>query len=432
MKLKINSPINSVFDNSKSRLERIKNRKKILKYLIIGLSSIIAIGALLILIKFLSFYNSIHTNKVVENKTVAQPEKTEYNFLLLGYGGGTHDGAYLTDTIMVANVNLKTKKVMLLSIPRDLWVKVPTVKSPFYSKINAVYQIGLFPKNYPDIDKSLISEDNPSGLLKEVIKEVTGLEVDAFTAIDFQGFIKAVDSLGGLEIEVKKTFTDYEYPIEGMEDDLCGRDEEFFQIEPVINKEISEEDQAKLFEEHPDLAQFYDDIKKHPPVAFPCRFEDLHFDKGVQQMDGKTALKYTRSRHSIEDGGDFGRAQRQQIVINALNSKIISIGFIPKISGLLNDLEKNIVTDVPLSDLNKILLEARNYNQYKVSMLVLDSKFLTDGYSDYGGSIVYPTQGIGQWNSIKTAVKDLRHGISRTPSPPLSPSISPSKKYKEF
>ena len=398
-----------------TRLTRIKSNKKLIKYLLVGLVAIFSIIIFALFVKFLTFYNSIHTEVSATSQTVKQEEKTEYTFLLLGYGGGKHEGTYLTDTIMVANINLKTKKVLLLSIPRDVWVKVPTIESPFYSKINAVYQMGLFPKNYPDVDRSLLSEDNASGLLKKVVTDITGLNIDAFAAIDFQGFVKVVDNLGGLEINVKKSFTDYEYPIEDKEDDLCGRDEEFAQIEPVINKTISEEDKQRLFEEKPDLAKFYDDIIYHPQVAFPCRFEDLTFEKGVQQMDGETALKYARSRHSAEDGGDFNRAQRQQNVINALSSKVINIGFIPKIPSLLDELEKHIVTDLPLVDLNKFLLEARNYNQYKLEMLVLDDKFMTDGYADYGGYIVYPKEGIGKWNTIRKTIYDMKNSISPTP-----------------
>ena len=52
----------------------------------------------------------------------------------------------------------------------------------------------------------------------------------------------------------------------------------------------------------------------------------------LQKMDGTTALKFVRSRHSPEDGGDFNRARRQQIFLEAVRDRVLSIGFIPKIS----------------------------------------------------------------------------------------------------
>ena len=55
---------------------------------------------------------------------------------------------------------------------------------------------------------------------------------------------------------------------------------------------------------------------------FNCRYENLHFDKGIQHMDGTTALKYARSRHSNMDGGDFNRAERQKLVVTAIRDKI--------------------------------------------------------------------------------------------------------------
>jgi len=408
-----------------TRLKKIEQRKILLKYALISLGVIVIISVILIFVKALGFYNKIHTKAQEANIPESQKieEKSEYTFLLLGYGGGSHEGTYLTDTIMVINLDIKKKTAILISLPRDIWVEVPTLTDPFHNKINAVYQMGLFPKKYPDIDTSYLTDENPSGLLKEVVKKVTGLEVDAFAAIDFNGFIKAIDTLDGIEVEVKKTFTDYEYPIEGEEENLCGRDEEFALIEPIINKEASEEEIKNIYAQNTELEQFVKDIKDHPPIAFPCRFEELHFTAGVTQMDGITALKYARSRHALEDGGDFNRAARQQNVLDAVKKKVLGIGFIPKIIPLLDELENHIVTDLPLTDLNKLLLEGRNSNQYSVDTLVLTDTFLTDGYSDYGAYIIYPKEGIDKWHRVQQTIKDMKQGI--TPSPTAGTPSTP-------
>ncbi len=411
---------------SASRLKRIEKKNNVLKLSLISLGLVFLVSVGLIITRLLGFYNAIHTEAQETPENVKKEEKTEYTFLLLGYGGGSHEGTYLTDSIMVANVDIKSKRAILVSLPRDIWVRVPTKNGEeFHSKINALYQMGINPKNYPAVDTKSLTEDNPSGLLKQAAEDITGLNIDAFAAVDFEGYVKTIDTLGGIDVNVKKAFTDYEYPIEEKMNDLCGRDEEFKQIEPIINKEMTEEDQKKLFEEKPELEQFYKDIKEHPRVAFPCRYEVLHFDAGETHMDGITALKYARSRHALEDGGDFNRAQRQQNVIEAAKQKILGIGFIPKIIPLLNELEQHVKTDLPLSEMNMLLLEGRNANNYKVETLVLSDKFLTDDYSDYGGYILVPKLGKDDWSAIRKEIQNMKLGI--TPSPTPQPSITPEK-----
>lgn len=398
-----------------SRLQRIEQRKKIFKKIALVAAFILVVGIGALVYRFLGFYDTIHT-EAQENKGKTTKEKTEYNILLLGYGGGNHDGTYLTDTLMVANINIKTKKVLLLSVPRDIWVKIPTKSDSYYSKINSVYQMGLYPDNYPNIDSRFLTEDNPSSLIKKVIEDITGLKIDAYAAVDFEGFVKTIDTLGGIEVEVEKSFTDYEYPIEGKETDLCGRDEEFEQIDKYLNSGADGEEKEKLFEEKPELETFYNDISTNPVEAFPCRYETLTFDKGEIHMDGQTALKFARSRHSLEDGGDFNRAHRQQQVIEAVKNKVLSINFIPKILPLMDELEKNIRTDLPLSDTNKLLLEARNANQYKVTTFVISDEYLTFDVSEYGQSIVIPKQGIDEWGVIQKKIQEIVLEISPTPT----------------
>ena len=373
-----------------TRLKRIEQQRKIFKISISLAGIFILISAFIFIGRLWGFYDKIHTEAKTTNHPKEQP-KDEFTILLLGYGGGKHEGTYLTDTIMVLNINIKTNKVLLVSIPRDIWVKVPTDGEKFHAKINSVYQMGLFPEDYPALDKKLISKENPSGFLKEVIKDITGLPVDAFVAVDFEGFTKVIDILGGVDITVEKSFTDYEYPIEGKEADTCEK------------KETELEDALKQATEEPVL-------------AFPCRYETLEFTKGKTQMDGETALKYARSRHALEDGGDFNRAKRQQNVLEAAKAKVLSIGFIPRIIPLLDELEENIQTDLDISVLNKLLLEARNADDYILTNFVIAGDILTDGYSEFGQYIIYPSAGIDNWKEVKTEISNIRLNISPTPT----------------
>src|SRR3989339_1574184 len=137
------------------------------KFLIIIVGILLAFGAFY-------FYSNFKFNGKIDQQTLIKPkpEKTVFNFLLLGYGGGAHEGTYLTDTIMVLNIDTKVKKATIFSVPRDLWVGLPTKSgADFHTKINAVYQLELFPKDYPDLKKLST---------KIVISQITGLPIDGY------------------------------------------------------------------------------------------------------------------------------------------------------------------------------------------------------------------------------------------------------------
>ena len=366
-------------------LRRKYNRKKI-GFLFLGLFLLLAI---FLSIKLASFYNNIYTKKngsgIIKKPYV---EKTAYNILIMGYGGAGHQGAYLTDTMMVAHIDTKKRDSTLISIPRDIWVRVPTSSgSKFHSKINAVYQMGLFPNNYPDIPAKYEGEQGAGELVKEVVKTVTGLEIDNYVAIDFAGFEKGVDLLGGVDISVARTFDDFEYPIAGYEDDLCGKQES-------------------------DLPELEKIATESPEIAFPCRYEHLHFDAGLQHMDGVTALKFVRSRHSNEDGGDLARASRQQLFLDSVKSQVISLGFIPKAIPLLDELGDHIKTDVDPILANKLILSAEVGEDYTMSQFVLDDKaYITATTSSNGQFILIPTLGEDKWSAVHKAIAGGEGGI---------------------
>lgn len=339
--------------------------------------------AVYLCIKFAGFYNNIYTKKsspgIVKKPYV---EKTAYNILIMGYGGYGHQGAYLTDTMMVAHIDTKKRSSTLISIPRDIWVRVPTTSGDiFHSKINAVYQMGLFPKNYPDIPAKYEGEQGAGELVKEVVKTVTGLEIDNYVAIDFAGFEKGVDTIGGVDIMVARTFDDVEYPIAGHEDDLCGKQES-------------------------DLPELEKIATESPELAFPCRYEHLHFDAGIQHMDGVTALKFVRSRHSNEDGGDFARASRQQLFLDSVKNQVISLGFIPKAIPLLDELGDHIKTDVDPVLANKLVLSTEVGEDYTLSQFVLDDEaYIRSSISANGQFILIPTRGEDKWESVRLSIR---------------------------
>lgn len=364
------------------------------------------------------FYSQISKSGV--KNTPAPVEKTTYNVLLLGYGGEGHDGPYLTDSIMVAQIDLKKNKVALISLPRDLWIKLPTkTKEIFHSKINSIYQMGMYEwKNFPAVD---VKKEGSPELVKGAIKTVTGLPIDIVFTVDFKGFEKAVDALGGIEVNVQKTFDDYEYPIEGKDKDLCEREEEFAQIEKFLKPGYDEEEMKRLFDEKPELKKFFDDITDNPKDAFPCRYEHLHFDAGMTRMDGATALKYVRSRHSIQDGTDFGRAARQQQFVQAVKNKLLSINMVTKVFPLMDELQNHITIDVSPTDMKKFIAEAKDISEYTLTNIRMStSDYLKESYSEYGGYILIPRKGEDNWKEIHTVISNSILGI--TPTVTLAPT----------
>ncbi|MBN1494146.1 LCP family protein [Candidatus Peregrinibacteria bacterium] len=125
------------------------------------------------------------------------------NILMLGIGGGTHDGADLTDTIILASIDKKNKFVPMLSIPRDFYVDIKDLGGRM--RINSVYEAGKHKLN---------SEQGIQYLITEVEK-VSGVKVHYYVKIDFSGFKDIVDALDGVDIYVDEAINDPYYPLDG-------------------------------------------------------------------------------------------------------------------------------------------------------------------------------------------------------------------------
>lgn len=285
-------------------------------------------------------------------KTVA-PEKTlpldtgRVNILLLGTGGTRHDGPDLTDTIIVAAAS-PSGTITLISIPRDIYL------DSLQGKINMAYAAGGLAR------------------AEQEVSLVTGLPIHYAVRFDFTVFERIIDILGGIDVNVTSAFDDYLYPIDGRENDNCG-------LPPAVV--FDDESAAK---------------------AFPCRYEHLHFDAGVQHMDGKTALKFVRSRHAAwPEGSDFARSQRQQLVIKATKNKILSekdLLNLPRNLAIFNELKTNIDTDMDFSSPRKLLDLALRYSNAQFKSISLGEAVLVNPPEDERGWILLPAT--GTWDQI--------------------------------
>lgn len=205
-----------------------------------------------------------------------RPIDGRVNMLLLGIPGGEHEGRDLTDTILVLSFHEKNHTVSMISLPRDIWSD--TLKD----KVNSAYHYGELKSR----ETGSASGRKKGGLIlsKAIVSDIVGLPIQYALVLDFSGFRKIIDLVGGIKVNVPKSFTDSEFPVPGKENDTCGGDTEF-----------------------------------------RCRYEPLHFEAGIQRMDGETALNYVRSRHAEGDeGSDFARGRRQQEVLLALKVRLMS------------------------------------------------------------------------------------------------------------
>lgn len=316
-------------------------------------------------------------------------QKTPFNLVLLGYGGGNHDGAYLTDSIMVVHIDPKTQKVFLVSIPRDIWVTIPTDgKAGSHWKINAAYAFGLDDTTYPNKQDQFKGPDGGGRLAEYVIGKVTGLPIDYFVGMDFSGFKTTIDTLGGVDVTVETAFTDPQYPIDGKEDESCGHTDA--EIQTFTATDSAEQDL---------------------PTFFPCRYENLQFVAGPQHMDGTTALSYVRSRHSLQDGTDFGRAKRQRNLLVAVKQKIFSAGFIPKIVPFMTSLGDDFRTDFSMGDVTLLLQNATGLDKYQIQTLALtDQNYLKEAISSNGQDVLMPKDGEDNWTDIHNYLSDTFSG----------------------
>ncbi len=148
-------------------------------------------------------------------------------------------------------------------------------------------------------------------------------------------------------------------------------------------------------------------------------------------MDGATALKYVRSRHSLQDGTDFGRAERQQQFVKAIKNKILSVGIVAKIFPLMEQLKDHITVDVSPGDLQKFAGEAKDIGAYKiVNIHMSDSDYLKSSFSEYGGYILIPRTGEDNWKEVHSVIQNGIMEVTPTPSPAPTSKITPTNVKK--
>lgn len=270
------------------------------------------------------------------------------NVLLIGVGGANHPGGTLADTIMVASVNPKTKQVALLSVPRDLYIDYDNGKRE--GKINSVNSYG---------DQNPKTTGGGAALMKQTVGDVLGIPIHYYVKVDFTALQKIVDTLGGITVDVDTAIVDLQYPADNMID-----------------------------------------------------YAPFRLAAGVQKLDGKTALKYVRSRHGGNgEGSDFARAKRQQKTLAAIKEKALSLGVLTnpkKIADIITILGDHVKTDISAVEAEHFFEIVKDVDSTKMNSMVLDNGVngpLVAHNGDARGSILLTKT--GDYSELQAIARDI-------------------------
>jgi LCP family protein required for cell wall assembly len=232
------------------------------------------------------------------------------NILLLGRGGYENDAPYLTDSIMAVSIDPTKNRVMLASIPRDLVVhmnlQTPSSRT-WTNKINAAYEVP-YTNIICCVAAQYTGRDGGGKAAEHEVGKITGLTFDKYIAVDFLAFRDMVNVLGGVDVCLTSNLDDYTYP------------------------------------------DYYNGYKP------------IHFKAGCQHLNGEQALEVARSRHAIQpqQASDFGRARRQQDIMQAIKKKATTVNGFSKAPQLMSALQKDITTDMSITDMKAIFDWGRN------------------------------------------------------------------------
>jgi len=273
-------------------------------------------------------------NSGERNNTESTKEKDNTYILITGRWGGTHDAPDLTDTIILAGINFEDETLSMLSIPRDLWVDYPN--STVSGKINRIYETYV-----PDSPKLAIEK------LKTKVTEITGKEIDFYVNLDFEWFIKVVDTLWGVEISLDQNFVDTAYP------------------------------------------------------TVTWWYRTFILRKWTWTLDGEVALMYARSRHSTSD---FDRSLRQQEIISSLRQKVSNLWYFRdsgKIIELYSIFTDYIDTDMSLAEMTSLWLDFRGMENLSSKSFNLNDTCYAGSDSCIAGWLLYvPLREYFYWASV--------------------------------
>lgn len=233
-----------------------------------------------------------------------------------------------TDAIMLVNVRfVDSPSAALLSFPRDLYVPLSNLENVHeQDRLNTAYMYG---------EIYTVPGGGPAEF-KATVQLNFGIRVDRYILVNFAAFEKAVDALGGIDVDVPEAIYDPEFP---------------------------------------------DDVGDGSFI--------LEIPAGLQHMDGKTALHYARTRHQDDD---YHRVKRQQLVMLALRDKLFSPEIIPKIPALLDSMNDSVQTDLSASEIAALLCLGPQIDRAAVTAYSIDGTMVIPWTTPTGGRVSIPNR----------------------------------------
>jgi LCP family protein required for cell wall assembly len=270
------------------------------------------------------------------------------NLLLLGSDNDKKfpSGAVLTQTVIVVRIDFDNKKVTMVSLPRDLWV--PTDLGACCAKLDEISGNEIDGARTP-LDAKL---HGFAHTLATIEKDFS-IPISAFAWVGLDGFIKVIDTLGGVDVDVLHPIVDDYYP---------------------------------------------DDVSNSPDIY---AYKRLYIPAGPQHLDGKTALEYVRSRHA-DATGDFGRSARQQSVLTALKKKLDDPTLLTKLDEFATDLQGSVLTSLQINQVIQLAQFARGLKSSDISQVVLSEPTYGHGANVNGKDVIQPN-----WDAISQTVGQI-------------------------
>lgn len=350
--------------SKKSRWQRIRSKFTIKRTVLVFLILVLLSGG------WLGFKFIYNTSKVFRGNifgllstTKLQGESTgRVNILLAGNSSDDpgHEGADLTDSVMVISIDTKDNTAFLLSIPRDLWVDIPGYG---HAKINEAYpdgqtenfnQSGYFPGGM--------------GLLQEVVQQNLGITLNYYALVNYNAFRDAVDAVGGISVNIQSS------------------------------------DPRGLYDPNTDYVT-------HGPL--------VKLTNGVHTLTGEQALDLARARGDSANSygfpdSDFDRTQNQRMMIVALKSKVLSSGVLAnpiKLANLFDAVGANVKTDFTLSEARRLYTIGKGIDNSKIQSVGLNSVNGVDMLANYsspsGESALIPAAGLDDFSAIQLYIKQI-------------------------
>ena len=279
-------------------------------------------------------------------------ESERVNILLLGIDKRPDESIARTDTMIVLSVDPASGQASMLSVPRDLWVTIPGYGE---NRVNMSHYLG---------EKDGYPGGGPA-LAMKTLQYNLGVPLHFYVRVDFDGFRRIIDTLGGIDIDVPQAIEDPKYP---------------------------------------DMNYGYDPFS---------------IEAGPQHLNGDMALKYARTRATR--GADFDRARRQQQVLLAIRQQALAVNVIPKLPELWVTMAGTVQTDLQLVDILELAKLADRISSSDIKTAVIDHTMTVDYTTNTGARVLLPVR-----ERIRPLIDEL-FGVPKpvvAPTPTPDPAVA--------